>query len=240
MTGPQRGTKATRLVLFDIGGVVVRICRSFEEATLAAGVPLRDRTSFERTREALGRVLAANELGLVPPGEAHRRMSEAIDGLYAAHEIAAIHAAVLRDEYAGMAAIVAALGDSGVETACLSNTDPLHWEVLETMPALRALRHRHASHLWGLAKPDEPIYRRLEAERGVRGREILFFDDTPANVETARRLGWDAVLVEHAGDPAAQVTVALRERGIRIRPEPSLTVPWPRPAGPASRPGGHR
>lgn len=208
---------ATKLVLFDLGGVVVRICRSFEEATLAAGVPLRDRTAFERTREALGRVLAANELGLVPPGEVHRRMSEAVDGLYAPHEIGAIHAAVLRDEYPGMAALVAAVGESGVMTACLSNTDPLHWAVLETRPALRALHHRHASHLWGLAKPGEAIYRRLEAERGVRGREILFFDDTPANVETARRIGWDAVLVEHAGDPAAQVTLELRTRGLAIR-----------------------
>ena len=217
MSSPPPGTTATRLVLFDIGGVVVRICRSFEEATLAAGVPLRDRTSFERTREALGRVLAANELGLVPPGDAHRRMSEAVGGLYAAHEIAAIHAAVLREEYPGMAALVAALGDSGLETACLSNTDPLHWEVLETLPALRAMRHRHASHLWGLAKPGEAIFRRLEAERGVRGREILFFDDTAANVETARRIGWDAVLVEHAGDPATQVTLELRKRGIPVR-----------------------
>ena len=207
-----------KLVLFDLGGVVVRICRSFEEAALVAGVPLRDRTAFERGREALGRVVAANELGLVPSGDVHRRMCEAIDGLYAAHEIAAIHCAVLREEYPGMAALVAALGDSGVTTACLSNTDPLHWEVLETLPALRAMRHRHASHLWGLAKPGEAIYRRLEVERGVRGPEILFFDDTPANVETARRIGWDAVLVDHAGDPATQVTLELRKRGIAIRP----------------------
>jgi FMN phosphatase YigB (HAD superfamily) len=139
-----------------------------------------------------------------------------------------------------MAAVIEAIGAAGLVTACLSNTDPHHWEVLEAMPALQALRHRHASHLWGLAKPDEPIYRRLEAERGVRGDEILFFDDLAENIATARRLGWDAVLVEHASDPAAQVTVALRERGIRIRPEPSLTVPWPRRARPASRPGGHR
>lgn len=208
---------ATTLVIFDLGGVVVRICRSFEEATLAAGVPLRDRAASERGREALGKVLAANELGLVPPGDVHRLMSEAIGGRYAVHEIAAIHAAVLREEYPGMAALVAALGESGVATACLSNTDPLHWEVLETLPAVRAMHHRHASHLWGLAKPGEAIYRRLEAERGVRGPGILFFDDTPANVETARRIGWDAVLVEHAGDPAAQVTLELRKRGIAIR-----------------------
>jgi HAD superfamily hydrolase (TIGR01509 family) len=234
-----------RLVVFDLGGVVVRICRTFEEATLAAGVPLRDRAGleradFKRNRAAIERLLAANTLGQVPPAELHRRMSEALDGLYAPHEAAAIHAAVLRGEYPGMAEVIAAIGAAGLATACLSNTDPHHWEVLETMPALRALRHRHASHLWGLAKPDEPIYRRLEAERGVRGDEILFFDDLAENIATARRLGWDAVLVEHASDPAAQVTVALRERGIRIRPEPSLTVPWPRRARPASRPGGHR
>lgn len=206
-----------RLVVFDLGGVVVRICRTFEEATLAAGVPLRERPAEALRHGSLAGLLDRNQLGQVPHGAFPRLMSEALEGLYTPHEVAAIHAAVLREEYPGMREVIEALGAAEVATACLSNTDPLHWEVLETMPALRALRHRHASHLWGLAKPDEPIYRRLEAERGVRGHEILFFDDTPANVETARRLGWDAVLVEHAGDVATQATLELRRRGLSIR-----------------------
>jgi len=205
-----------RMVCFDLGGVVVRICRTFEEAALAAGVPLRDRLAFARVAEGLERLLALNQLGEIEPPDLHRRMSETVDGLYAPHEVAAIHAAVLQGEYPGMAELLARLGGCGVATACLSNTDPHHWAELERLPALRALHHRHASHLWGLAKPHEPIFRRFEREFGLAGREILFFDDTAANVDTALRLGWDAVLVDHAGDPALQVALALRARGIEL------------------------
>jgi len=40
---------------------------------------------------------------------------------------------------------------------------------------------------------------------------ILFFDDTPANVEAARAAGWRAHLVDPAGDPPAQVRSVLAE-----------------------------
>ena len=46
--------------------------------------------------------------------------------------------------------------------------------------------------------------------------DVLFIavDDLAENVDAARACGWDAVLVDHEGDTAAQVLAALRSRGV--------------------------
>jgi putative hydrolase of the HAD superfamily len=47
----------------------------------------------------------------------------------------------------------------------------------------------------GVCKPDRVFFTTAEARMGVRtARSILFFDDSPANVDAARICGWRAVL----------------------------------------------
>jgi len=51
------------------------------------------------------------------------------------------------------------------------------------------------SALLGCCKPDRVFFTNAQARMGVQNsRSILFVDDTPANVDTARALGWRAVL----------------------------------------------
>lgn len=205
-----------RVVCFDLGGVVVRICRSFEEAALAASVPLRplptDAQSLERRRDLIER----HQLGQLDARGFHASLAEALGELYSAAEVARVHAAVLRGEYPGIESTIRSIGARGIMTACLSNTNDDHWDALVAMPALQALGARHASHLWGLSKPGEAIYRRFERERNARGSEILFFDDLEENVRAALALGWDAVQIDHTGDTAAQVRAALAARGVTL------------------------
>ena len=85
----------------------------------------------------------------------------------------------------------------------------------------RLVHHLHASHLLGLLKPDEAIYRAFERASGFDGtdgrpEEILFFDDLEENVEAARACGWSSVRVDHTGDPAEQMRRELRERGLGV------------------------
>lgn len=49
-----------------------------------------------------------------------------------------------------------------------------------------------------LYKPEEPIYRLMEREIGLKPEELLFFDDNMPNVEGARRCGWKAALFKSA------------------------------------------
>jgi len=49
----------------------------------------------------------------------------------------------------------------------------------------------------GAAKPDEEFFHRVAAELGVELRELVFVDDTLANVESARACGLPAVFWHH-------------------------------------------
>lgn len=207
---------APRIVCFDLGGVVVRICRSFEEAILAAGLPLRRVPADAASRARQQDLISRHQLGTLDARAFLLGLAGALDHVYTVDELARIHRAVLRGEYPGIADAVAAINRRGLRTACLSNTNDDHWDELVALPALQAMHARHASHLWGLAKPDAAIYRRFERETGAAGREILFFDDLDENVAAARAVGWDAVRIDHAGDTADQVLAALAARGVAV------------------------
>jgi putative hydrolase of the HAD superfamily len=206
----------TRVVCFDLGGVVVRICRSFEEAALAANLPLRRVPDDERSRATRRDLIERHQRGVLSSQAFHRELARALDAVYSPDELALAHAAVLLGEYPGITETIRSINGRGLHTACLSNTSDDHWRVLTEMPALRSLHARHASHLWGLAKPDPSIYRRFESEVRASGDAILFFDDLEENVAAAMRLGWDAVQIDHTGDTAAQVRAALAARGVSL------------------------
>jgi putative hydrolase of the HAD superfamily len=107
----------------------------------------------------------------------------------------------------------------GVETACLSNTNALHWVTLTQAPpgpfsVVSELGHRFASHLLRSSKPDPGMYEALESSLGVAPERIVFFDDLGPNVEAARARGWRAWLVDHASETAPQMREALQREGI--------------------------
>ena len=113
-----------------------------------------------------------------------------------------------------------AIRAAGVETACLSNTNERHWELMTAQPlhypAFAAFGRRHASHLLGLAKPDPAIYRAFEEHSGVPAGMIVFFDDRAENVAAARNAGWRAELIDPRGDTAAQAAAVLRRLGLDV------------------------
>jgi hypothetical protein len=57
----------------------------------------------------------------------------------------------------------------------------------------------------GLAKPDPAFFQRCLDRLGVRAEEALFVDDTPANVEAARKLGMTVVHYSHKRRDMAEV-----------------------------------
>ena len=50
-----------------------------------------------------------------------------------------------------------------------------------------------------LIKPNEAIYQKLLSVSGLKGEEIVFFDDKPENVEAAKALGIKAYIWEDCG-----------------------------------------
>jgi FMN phosphatase YigB (HAD superfamily) len=215
-----------RIVCFDLGGVLVRTCNTWTEACRAAGLPCQEGPSDPEFEEKLRAVTALLDLGRISIDVWVHDVSLALEGAYSPREVRLAHDAISQEEHAGALALVEALHDSRVETACLSNTNHSHWARLVNhdgvrpvaaapeYPGVARLKQHFASHILGLAKPDAAIYAEFERRTGLHGHDILFFDDRVENVEGARRRDWRAHRIEPHRDPIAQVREFLRDHQV--------------------------
>ena len=216
------GATPIRCVCFDWGGVILRFCRSFAEGVRAAGLDLRDGANVAEAIAARRGLATEYSKGNLSRDEFLAAASRATSGLYTIEELERINHAWLIEEYPGVDAIVDELNALPyIETALLSNTTEIHWERqhaepsrtlgIPHFPTAAKLKHRHASHLLGLLKPDDAIYAAFERKTGFEPRSILFYDDLDENVDAARARGWNAVQIDHTGDTAAQIRASLRD-----------------------------
>ncbi|MFG0305345.1 MAG: HAD family hydrolase [Phycisphaerales bacterium JB040] len=204
-----------RLVCFDWGGVILRICRSFPEGVAAAGLDLRDGVDDPDLYDVRRAHSQEYQRGAMSEADFFEAVSESFRGLYTPEEIAVVHDAWLLGEYEGVADLVGELHTLGRTTGMLSNTNARHWLRRERdFPTAGTLGHQHASHLLRAAKPDEEIYEAFERASGYAGPQIVFFDDLEANIRAARARGWEAVLIDHTGDTAGQMRAALVGLGV--------------------------
>ncbi len=211
------------LVVFDIGGVLVRIARSWSEACAAAGVPARGPGDDEAAWSRRRRPVEDYESGRIDHATFVAGIVESEQGRYTAEEVDRVHAGWILEEFPGVLALVDGLHAAGYETGILSNTCDAHWRrqllgesAATRFPALQRIRHPHASHLLGVRKPAPEIYARMAARTGHAPARTLFFDDLPDNVAAARAAGWRAERVDPLGDPAAQMNAFLGRHGVRL------------------------
>ena len=85
-----------------------------------------------------------------------------------------------------------------------TNSNPTHHAFCSVRFAdvLQSFRKVFVSSELGQRKPERAAFEAIAAAVGVRLDRILFFDDTPANVEGARAVGMPAVLVRSPADVA--------------------------------------
>lgn len=212
------------VVVFDLGGVLVRICRGFEQAAAAAGLPFKPGVLAPAQMEARKQIRADYEAGVFDCEGFYERIARSTQGLYSAAEFRRMHHAWLLGLYPGVVDLLNRLDAAGVTTGVLSNTNPAHWSVLadpsHPLGIAARVRHPHASHLLGANKPDAEIYSLFETRTGARPGNIVFFDDLPENVAGARARGWTAFEVDHTGDPAGFMGQTLTGLGILPGPLP--------------------
>ena len=152
------------MVVFDWGGVLLRICRSWPDACERAGVRFDDSLDHQMLHD----LSHAYQLGSMSCQTYFDRLADSFDARYTHEELTRIHDAVLIEEYGGVHEIVRSLVDHGrVQTGLLSNTNHRHWlHQLQPeqggygrFPTAGLLGIQCASHLEGVAKPDAPFYR---------------------------------------------------------------------------------
>jgi HAD superfamily hydrolase (TIGR01509 family) len=220
---------ARRIVCFDLGGVLVRICRSWGEACARASLPERDAAwlasdAWRDRRRAVGE---SYQRGEVSCSVYFSALVESLGGLYTREEVEQIHRVWTLEHYPGALELVRALNaQPHIVTACLSNTNHAHWVRLAgadgrgEYPAVVELRHQLASHLLGCGKPGPEIYARAQAvfteDAPVDPANILFFDDLAENVLAARAAGWTAFQVDPTGDTVAEIRAHLAGAGVHV------------------------
>lgn len=209
-----------QLILFDLGGVLVRICHGWKKVCEHHGY-----TPPSILDDPQG-VAALTEIGrLFETGQRDEdffiTQSAKVTGFTPEQVRTALHHWVI-EPYPGAHELIERVTQiPGISTACLSNTNATHWAMMQGLNGhtraavpLHQLTHRFASHLIGAMKPDPAIYEHVEKTLGIDPTSILFFDDHPPNVVAARERGWQVEQIDPTGNSPAQIVEHLRSRGM--------------------------
>ena len=206
-----------RLVCFDLGRVLVRICDNWAHASEVANIPKRVNYPLDpQVRELVNKAVFAHEVGKLDHEPMIRELAQYL-GIDVEH-VDAIWTAYVIDAYPGGIELIDDIHAAGYKTACLSNINPNHWDQVrkggKAAVPIEHLNYQFASHLIGHRKPDAGAYEHVERETGFHGPEIVFFDDIEENIEAARKLGWIAEVIARDHQPVRQVRNHLIRLGV--------------------------
>ena len=207
---------AIELVCFDIGGVMLRITSTWQDAARRAGGGHELDAAGLFIDPQFLEVTYSLEKGQIEPSDYANRVAALAE--ITPDDVMTILDAWLIDPYPGLDDLLDKLDQTEVQTACLSNTNHAHWETV-TSPGsrylpLERLHHRFASPFVGHRKPEPAIYEHVERETNIRPAGILFFDDHPDNCRAATNRGWNVHQIDPEDDPIAQVTGHLKRYGV--------------------------
>ncbi len=207
------------LVCFDLGRVLIRICDGWQHACEVAGVRWTGGTLPAEKRARMMEAVKVLEVGGCGVAEFCAMAAPHLE--LSAREVEAIWNSYTRGPFDGAVELLDELRDAGVVTACLSNTNARHWEIMSAdgdphSQVLQRLDHRFASHLIAARKPDGPAYGHVERATGAAGSGIIFFDDMTENIEAAKARGWRGHFVERCENPIPWIRSVLCEAGYNI------------------------
>jgi putative hydrolase of the HAD superfamily len=192
----------TTVLLFDLGGVLYNIdFRKLEHAFDAlqhqAGVPSG---SMRYDKHHQPDVITLFETGVASKSEFFRQMRLFLSLPNATEqEITSAWCAMLLGMFPERDTMLAKLA-TRYTLYLLSNINPLHYEhiMAECAPMFRHFQRLYLSYEIGMRKPNSDIYDYVVNDIHVPREQILFFDDAPANIETAEQLGIPSVYVHDA------------------------------------------
>jgi FMN phosphatase YigB (HAD superfamily) len=191
-TMSETGTEAApfQALVFDLGGVLV----AHDNQVLAER--LASRCTPASTAQDVGRLIRGTDWSAGPP--ISRLHDELRDGLGYGSDWDAFVA-----DWCCHFAVDHAMLDfvEGLKThnrvMLFSNTNREHWDFLVAATDGRLARlEPYLSHVIGCTKPSLRSFQRVAEEAGIDPARSVFFDDLQANVDGARRAGFQAELFE--------------------------------------------
>ena len=197
-------------LLFDFGGVIIDIDYDATPAAMRRLSRAGSTIAFSQAGQAA--LFDEFETGRLSPAEFRAGLRAAYDLDATDAELDAAWHAMLFGVPAERLAFISKLRQLGHQTALLSNTNALHIaEINQRLAAQYGFRHGIADVLdrvfysqeVGLRKPGEEIFRHALREMNWRAEDVLFIEDSPQHVATARRLG---LRVLHLAPPLTLLT----------------------------------
>jgi len=178
-----------KILLFDLGGVIVPWV-GLDALAKSNNIP---REEVAETFAA-STISSAFERGHASDADFLSELSRMFD--LPETDIAALWNSWVHPPYPGTLDALADL-KTRFTTACLSNTNSLHWAHLNTMFKTDETFHfAFASHHMSAAKPDAEIYLKALGRMKCAPEDVWFFDDTEANIDAARDVGLTAFHVD--------------------------------------------
>jgi putative hydrolase of the HAD superfamily len=190
---------STRAVLFDLGGVVLDI--DFGRALASWGRHSRLPPEQLRAAFAFDGPFQRHETGHLDDDTYFGHLRQALQLECGLDEVRAGFNAILIGEIAQTVQVLDALRQR-VPCYAISNTNPAHVAHMESaFPGLLSRFTRvFTSHEIGHRKPQPQAFEHVLRAIGLPAHEVLLFDDLQPNVEAARALGLQAVLVRGPED----------------------------------------
>ena len=183
-------------LLFDFGGVLINI--DYQRTVEAVRRLSRHGQGAEFTQASQAELFDLFETGHLSPADFRAGLRRHYALQATDEQIDAAWHAMLLDVPAERLAYLAALRRAGHQTALLSNTNHLHIaEINRRLAAQYGLQNGIADCLdrvfysqeVGLRKPGEAIFAHALREMNWQPEDVLFIEDSPQHVATARRLG---------------------------------------------------
>ncbi len=194
-----------KVILFDLGGVVVRWVgiQALSDLTGLSTLQVSERFKHSEIGNRFERGHCSNEDFI-----AEFRSLFDLTGSDA--ELIKLWNGWVQDPYDGIIETIKNL-KTRYRVACLSNTNDLHWEHLKAYLDLDALFDRpYASHKIHRAKPDPDCFEFVIRELNVKPEEIIFLDDSQTNIDAALNIGMQA----HKVDPTFGAVPTLKSLGL--------------------------
>jgi HAD superfamily hydrolase (TIGR01509 family) len=198
--------KTPRLVLFDLGNVLVRYYPERFWKTLGLDAD-GAKAPFE---QGVRKVTVQYESGECSTEEYFRSLGAAFDGRCEAAMLLRAFESVLTDPIPGMEELVRKVAER-VPSALVSNTNDYHLnKILPKVPALAYLPKRYVSYQLHVMKPLPGFYEQVIRNESVDRDEMLFIDDVEDNVTGAVQAGMIGYQFRNTGE----LETLLIERGI--------------------------
>ncbi len=179
---------STEVVLFDIGGVLIRLAGVDAWKKL---IGIDDEAEVWR-RWLHCPVVKEFERGNCSSHDFSTRMVEEHNLSLEPQDFLAAFKSWPSGFYEGAQKVVSDVVDH-VRVGCFSNTSDVHWETQTDNQELKGLFDIHfLSHKMGMVKPDAESFHHVIEELSCAAEAILFLDDNIINVDAARACGINA------------------------------------------------